>query len=73
MFYLVGRKNTLVRESSSRMALRRIRRKSKNPDSLRITEGKNFADSLVKKEVKKVEAKVEAKTKKVRKAKKTKK
>lgn len=57
MFYLVDKKDELVRQSESRMALRRIRRKSTKPESLRIIEG----DTLKKALAVKVEVKVATK------------
>lgn len=61
MFYLVNKENKLIRESENRMALRRIRRKSKEVAELRITEGITFKDSLKVKVIAKPIAKVEAK------------
>ena len=75
-FYLVDKANVLVKESESKISLRRTRRKQPKASSLRILEGRSLKKAIESEEKKaakkEVVAKVEAtaKVKKVRKSKK---
>ncbi len=50
MFYLVDAKNVLVKESDTRIALRRRRRKLPKTDKVRIIEGTTLANALKQEE-----------------------
>lgn len=61
MFYLVDKKENLIREHEDRRALRKIKRKQTNSDQLLILEGESFKKALAAS--KKAEAKSEKESK----------
>lgn len=70
MFFLSNREGEMIRQHENKMALRRIRRKTKGGDKLIISEGDSFKKSL--RALAKAEAKAEAPAKTAKKSKKVK-